>query len=104
MYQTIENLSSDWCKSAQSVALDIKVLKKEYRIVNGNKVIYMKTEIPENKITILEYYFSNSSGTTQLSVFIPSNILDKYKGEVFDFLNGLEYSAIIQGDEKWNFI
>jgi hypothetical protein len=35
------------------------------------------------------YYFSNSSGSTQLVTYTAANAVAKYKSEINDFLNGL---------------
>lgn len=76
--------------NAKNVAAGMKVVKKEYRVVNGNKVIYMEMEgtIQSIKFTYLGYYFSNSSGSTQFLTYTGSGLVDKYRADIDDLLNG----------------
>jgi len=76
---------------AKSAASDIKVLKKEYRIVNNKKVIYMEMSgtIQSIKFTYLGYYYASPKGATQLVVYTGSNLVDRYKDEIHNLLNGL---------------
>jgi len=69
-------------------------LKKEYRIVNGNKVIYMEMigTIQSVKFKYLGYYYSNSSGSTQYLANTSTNLVDKYKTDINNFLNGFSIS------------
>ena len=87
----IEGLALAGYNNAKSAAPDARILKKEYRIVNGNKVIYMEMEgtMSGVKFTYLGYYYSNSSGSTQLITYTGSNLVKKYKSEILEFLNGL---------------
>ena len=64
---------------------------KEYRIVNGNKVIYMVYGGTVNGIPVSYYgYFStNDSGCTQFIVFTSTNLGEKHESEIQEFLNGL---------------
>jgi hypothetical protein len=87
----IETLADIAFANARSVAPNMKIGKKEYRIVNGNKLLYMEMTgtIQGINYTYIEYYYSNSSGSTQLSTYTGSNLVAKYKSEIYDFLNGL---------------
>jgi len=77
--------------NAKLVAPDTKVLKKEYRIVNNNKVIYMEMigTMQGIKFKYLGYYFSDASGSTQYVAFTGENLVEKYKQEIENILNGL---------------
>lgn len=85
--EDLVNLAFDKAKGA---APDIKVIKKEYRMVNERKVIYMEMEgtIQSIKFTYLGYYFSDSSGSTQYLTYTGSNLVKKYKKDIDRFLNG----------------
>lgn len=89
----IDNLADIALLNAQNIAPDMEVTQKEYRHVNGKKVIYMvmngTTTMQGIKITYLGYYYSNSSGSTQIVAMTSSNLVSKYKAEINDFLNGL---------------
>ena len=85
--EDLVNLAFDKAKDA---APDIKVIKKEYRMVNEHKVIYMEMEgtIQSIKFTYLGYYFSDSSGSTQYLTYTGSNLVKKYRTDIDNLLNG----------------
>ena len=87
----IESLAEIALTNAKNAAPDIKITKKEYRYVNGNKVIYMEMSgtMKGMKITYLGYYYSDESGSTQLLTFTGTSLVSKYQSEISDFLNGL---------------
>ena len=70
---------------------DAKMVMQEYRVVNGKKVIYMQINGTIQGVNFIYngYYFSNSSGSTQLVAYTAANAVAKYKPEINDFLNGL---------------
>lgn len=86
----VEELVKIAVDNAKGVAPDIKVVKKEYRVLNGNKVIYMEMigTIQSIKFKYFGYYFSNSSGSTQYLVYTGANLEKKYKADISIFLNG----------------
>jgi len=77
-------------ENARSVSPDIHIVKKEYRNVNGVKVLMMQMAgtIQGVKFTYYGYYYSNSHGTIQLLMFTGSSLFDIYKDEIEEFLNG----------------
>lgn len=87
----LESLGNIALTNARKVAPDSKSVKQEFRIVNGKKVLYMEINgtIQGIKFTYLGYYYSDVSGSTQLVTYTGSNLVDKYKSEIDDFLNGL---------------
>lgn len=87
----IESLTDIALSNAKDAAPDARVIKKEYRTVNGKKVIYMEMEgtIQSIQFTYAGYYFSDDSGSTQLVTYTSSNLIDKYKPDIVKFLNGL---------------
>ena len=86
-----ESLIDIALSNARSAAPDVKIVRQEYRIVNGKKVIYMEMNgtIQSIKFTYLGYYYSDASGSTQLVTYTATNLVDKYRSEINDFLNGL---------------
>ena len=76
--------------NAQEVSTNLHIDTKEYRIVNGHKVIFMQMSgtIQGIDFTYLGYYYSDSSGSTQLLVYTASNLVAKYRTEIFNLLNG----------------
>ena len=87
----LESLGNIAVSNARKVAPDAKSVKKEFRIVNGNKVLYMEINgtIQGLKFTYLGYYYSDASGVTQFVTYTATNLVDKYKSEINNFLNGL---------------
>jgi len=77
--------------NARNAAPDVKVIEKEYRTVNGKKIIYMKMQgtIQSIKFTYLGYYYSDKTGSTQLLTYTASNLVEKYKPEIFNLKSGL---------------
>ena len=87
----IESLADLALEYGRDAAPDLKIVRKEYRVVNGNKLICMEMNgtIQGIKFTYLGYYYSNSSGCTQLVTWTGTNLVAKFKSEIYDFLNGL---------------
>lgn len=86
----IENLREIAIQNARSAAPDIRVVKEEYRNVNGVKVLMMQMSgtIQGMKFRYFGYYFSNESGTIQLIAYTGENLFNEYEAETEQFLNG----------------
>jgi len=86
----VEDLVKIAFENAKKAAPDAKIIKKEYRIVNGQKVIYMEMAgtIRSIKFKYLSYYYSNSAGSTQYITYTAQNLVSKYITEIDTFLNG----------------
>lgn len=86
--ETLRNIVLD---NARAGASEVKVLSEEYRIVNGNKVLSMTFQAKAQGIQFQYhgYYDSNESGTVQYLLFSSPAIMNTYKGEIQDLLNGL---------------
>ncbi|MFC1532662.1 hypothetical protein ACFL7M_04770 [Thermodesulfobacteriota bacterium] len=87
-----ETLTEMALENAQVVAPDAKIVKREYRVVNGKKVIYMETMGTMRGINIVYsgYYYSDASGSTQFLTYTTTKLRDRYESEITDFLNGLD--------------
>ena len=88
---SLESLADLALTNARNAAPDAKIRTQEYRVVNAKKVIYMEISgtIQSIKFTYLGYYYSDASGSTQLVAYTATSLVDKYKSEISDFLNGL---------------
>jgi len=87
----IDNLAKIALENAKYLINDIQVVTQEYRFVNGQKVLYMEFggSVEGMQITYDGYYYSDSGGTIQLIVFTGTNLINKYKNKIEEFLNGL---------------
>jgi len=87
----LESLKNIALENARSSAPDMKLLEQEYRMVNGLKVLMIKMggTFQGIKLIYKGYYYSNSSGTVQLTTFTGKNLIDEYKNDMHQFLNGL---------------
>ena len=77
-------------ENAKKAAPDARIVKEEYRVVNGNKVIYLEMEgtIQGIKFKYLGYYYSDRSGSTQYLTYTGANLVGEYKKDIERFLNG----------------
>ena len=87
----LDNLAEIALENMEKVGTNVRVINKEYRIVNGQKVIFMEMAGVVNgiKATYMGYYHSNSKGASQLLAFTGTALANKYKPEIIKLLNGL---------------
>lgn len=87
----IETLKGIALENAKRIAADIKSVKTEYRIVNGNKVLLMQMvgTIQGMDITYYGYYYSNVNGTVQFITYTGLNLIDEYLEDIELLINGL---------------
>lgn len=87
----LETLKSIALENGRSVAPDLTIVKEEYRIVNGIKVLclQMSGTMQGIKVVYYGYYYSNANGTIQFITYTAQNLLDRYSPESEKFLNGL---------------
>ncbi|MCX2744022.1 hypothetical protein OO013_09110 [Mangrovivirga sp. M17] len=85
---TLKNIALE---NARSAAPDAKIIKEEYRNVNGLKVLHMQINgtMQGIKFSYYGYYYSDESGTVQFITFTSQNLLDIYKDKCEKLLNGL---------------
>lgn len=88
----VDSLADIALTNAQGAAPDAKVVKKEYRTVNGKKVIYMemKGTIKGINFTYLGYYYASSAGATQFIAYTATSAVTRYSSEIIELLNGLD--------------
>ncbi|MDH5601352.1 MAG: hypothetical protein OEY78_08630 [Gammaproteobacteria bacterium] len=87
----LKTISNAALTNAQRAAPNAKIIKREYRKVNGIKVLYQEITgtIQKVSFTYISYNFSNKSGSTQLVTYTANNLVNKYRPEIFKLLNGL---------------
>jgi len=77
-------------KNAQKAAIDARITNQEYRLVNGNKVLFleMSATIQGIKFKYVGYYFSNEKGSIQLLTYTSEATYKDTFSELETFLNG----------------
>lgn len=91
----IENLMNIAIDNARSAAPDIKVVSREYRMVNGLKVLCMQMDgtIQGIAFSYFGYYYSSPKGTVQFLTYTSSSLLKDYRAKMEELLNGLSVST-----------
>jgi hypothetical protein len=79
-------------ENAKAASKDAKVVFEESRTVNGIEVLCMQIDgtIQDIPFTYLGYYYGGKLGAIQVITYTGQNLLNKYKQEMEEFLNGLE--------------
>lgn len=87
----METLKDIAFNNLKESAPDSKIELAEYRKVNGKKVLHMVMSgtMQGVKFVYYGYYYSNENGTTQLICYTGRKLLDDYKADFEDFLNGM---------------
>jgi len=87
----LEALKDIAIENGRAVAPDLKIVKEEYRTVNGTKVLLIQMDGTTQgiKFSYYGYYFSNSNGTIQFVTYTSQNLLDNYVNDCEELLNGL---------------
>lgn len=86
--ETLANIALD---NARDVAPDIKIINKEYREVNGLKVLMLRMTgtIQEILFSYYGYYYSNDDGAVQFLVYSSKENIDANIEEIESLLNGM---------------
>lgn len=87
----LEALKNIALTNAKSVAPDVKVVKEEYRNVNGLKVLCMQLNGTTQgiKFSYFGYYYSDESGTLQFITYTAQSLIDEYRDTAESLLNGI---------------
>jgi hypothetical protein len=87
----LENLKKLAIKNAKNAAPDLRVVKEEYRIVNGVKVLFMQMNgtIQGIQFSYYGYYYSFKGGSIQFLTYTAQNLLDEFRPSFESLLNGL---------------
>lgn len=87
----LESFKSIALQNAKNAATDIKIIKDEYRNVNGKKVLMLQMSgtVQGIKVVYFGYYYSSEKGTTQLISYTGENLFKAHMTEMEVLLNGL---------------
>lgn len=87
----LESLKKIALDNAKEAAPDIKLTHEEYRIVNGKKILTLEMTgtIQGIKFTYFGYYYTNENSTIQLITYTGEKLMQEYKDEAANLLNGL---------------
>ncbi len=87
----LKTLKSIALENGKAAAPDLKIIKEEYRNVNGLKVLLLQMDgtMQGVKFSYYGYYFSSSSGTIQLITYTAQNLLEEYIPVSENLLNGI---------------
>jgi len=86
----MENLKEIALVNGREAAPDLKVIQEEYRMVNGQKVLFLQLNgtLQGIKFTYYGYYYSSTSGTVQFITYTSQSLLEGYKKDCEKILNG----------------
>lgn len=86
----IENLKAIALENGRDAAPDLSVIQEEYRIVNGQKVLFLQLNgtLQGIKFTYYGYYYSSPSGTVQFITYTSQGLLNSYIEDCEKILNG----------------
>jgi len=86
----VETLGIIAIDNARAAAKNLKVLNKEYRMVNGRKVLHIEMSglVQGIDLSYYGYYYSDESGSSQILTYTSGQLVEKYKPVMEDFLNG----------------
>lgn len=75
----LESLAAIAVHNAQDAAPDLQVTHKEYRIVNGLKVIMMRMTgtIEEIRFSYYGYYYTGAGGAVQLLIYSSASVMEE---------------------------
>lgn len=78
-------------ENAQEEMPDIRIVKEEYRNVNGKKMLFLQMDGSTRgiKFSYCGYYYSDASGTAQFVLYTSQSLVSKYKSEMEEILNGM---------------
>lgn len=87
----LKNLKQIAVENGKAAAPDLRIVKEEYRTVNGIKVLFLQMNgtLQGIKFTYYGYYFSNENGTIQFITYTSQNLLSTYMDDCEKILNGL---------------
>jgi hypothetical protein len=86
----LETLKSIALENGKNEAPDLKIVKEEYRIVNGAKVLLLEMNgtLQGIKFSYYGYYFSSTNGTVQFITYTSQKLLEEYRSKCESLLNG----------------
>ena len=87
----LTNLRNIALENGRNRSPDLHIIKEEYRIVNGLKVLllHMNGTVEGIKFSYYGYYYSSSNGVVQFITYTSQNLLNTYKEDIEELLNGI---------------
>lgn len=87
----LETLKAIAVENGKAAAPDLKIVKEEYRTVNGIKVLLfqMNGTTQGIKFSYYGYYYSNENGSVQFITYASQKLIQTYFDECETLLNGL---------------
>jgi len=87
----VETLKGIAIQNARDAAPDTRVMREEFRNVNGTQVLMMqmKGTIQGIRFIYYGYYYSDDSGTIQFLAYTSESLFKDYLDEIEAYLNGL---------------
>lgn len=87
----LESLKDIALENAKDAAPDIKLIKEEYRMVNGKKMLMLEMAgtIQGMRFMYHGYYYSNENGTVQFIAYTGEKLMKENLTEIEMLLNGL---------------
>lgn len=87
----LESFKSIALENAKKAAPDIKIIKDEYRNVNGKKLLMLQMSgtVQGIKVIYYGYYYSSEQGTVQLITYTGENLFKTHLADMDLLLNGL---------------
>jgi hypothetical protein len=86
----LENLKGIALENAKAVSPDVKIVKEEYRVVNGVTVLCLQMNGTAQgiKFSYMGYYYSFEKGTVQFVTYTAQSLMKDYINDLEDLLNG----------------
>ena len=86
----LESLANIALDNARDAAPDVRIIQKEYRYVNGLKILMMRMTgtIQGIKFSYYGYYYTSLSGATQFLVYSSDEIVEGHIADIEALLNG----------------
>jgi hypothetical protein len=87
----VENLPEVVLTNAQKKVTDVEMVKKEFRMVNGKKILCLQYHgtVSGIKFVWMGYYYSSAAGTVQLVGATSENLFANSYRILENFLNGI---------------
>lgn len=84
-------LSQIALENMKSLAPNARIIHREYRTINGTKVLRMHLEGKGSGMAFqfIGNYYSDDSGSIQHLVWTGKNLVEEFRPEIEDFLNGM---------------
>ncbi|MFC1877522.1 hypothetical protein ACFL2E_09675 [Thermodesulfobacteriota bacterium] len=88
----LETLRIAAIANAKKAAPDTRVSFEEKRIVNDRKILCLKMDptIQGIPVSYINYYYSGKDGAVQLMTYTGQNLVEEYRSDMMDLLNGFE--------------